>query len=234
MWLIILQGMFVPLDCHVILAKCFILGRSVLYMVIEHSYLPRIIMASDIVARIHPFFTFYPLFSMCCRVLHRLRCYNFNSFPHILINLLLNGPKDLLPAHPQHKSLKVHKKFKISYFSRQDKIESKNTMRMLHHFSSRIGLLSIKLSWHLPLLFPEEQEHRPKNFQSFSPHVISFKFSLTLLTAAVHGVTKSRTWLSDWTELLRAKCVFLVLWYYFSTGRPHKLCTLKIYKVSEV
>ena len=171
---------------------------------------------------------------MCCRVLHRLRCYNFNSFPHMLINLLLNGPKDLLPAHPQHKSLKVHKKFKISYFSRQDKIESKNTMRLLHHFSSRIGLLSIKLSWHLLLLFSEEQEHRPKNFQSFSPHVISFKFSLTLLTAAVHGVTKSRIWLSDWTELLRAKCVFLVLWYYFSTGRPHKLCTLKIYKVSEV
>ena len=128
-------------------------------------------MASDIVARRHPFFTFYPLFSMCCRVLHRLKCYNFNSFPQILINLLLNGPKDLLPAHPQHKSLKVHKRFKRPYFSRQDKIKSKNTMKMLCHFSSTIGLLSIKFFWHLPLLFLEEQEHRLLKISKVSVHM---------------------------------------------------------------
>ena len=128
-------------------------------------------MASDIVARRHPFITFYPLFSMCCRVLRRLKCYNFNSFPQILINLLLDGPKDLLPAHLQHKSLKVHKNFEKPYFSRQDKIKYKNTMRMLCHFSSRIGLLSIKFFWHLPLLFPEEQEHRLPTFSKVSVHM---------------------------------------------------------------
>ena len=46
------------------------------------------------------------------------------------------------------------------------------------------------------------------------------------LCAAVHGVTKSRTWLSDWTELRIRECE--LTWQYFPSNSVYKMILISV------